>query len=59
MSISKVYTICNAYESGYGHGYNNDGKNDDYYTDPELNEAYHIGYEEGVCKRTLDDANIP
>jgi hypothetical protein len=47
MTILKVYQICNAYESGYGHGYNNDGKDGDYYSDSELNEAYKIGYNNG------------
>ncbi len=47
MAISRVYQICNAYESGYGHGYQNNGKNGEYYSDPELNEAYKIGYNNG------------
>ena len=46
--VSKTYEICNAYESGYGHGYQRDGKNGDYFTDDKLNEAYKIGYDAGV-----------
>jgi len=45
--VSKVFQICNAYESGYGHGFNNDGLNEKYYSDDELNEAYSIGYNAG------------
>lgn len=47
MTVSRVFEICNAYESGYGHGVNLDGKNGDYFTDPDLNEAYKIGYDKG------------
>lgn len=47
MTVSKVFMICNAYESGYGHGLNMDGKNGKYFSDPEHNEAYQIGYKEG------------
>lgn len=47
--VSKVYMICNAYESGYGHGL--DGKDD--YPNPysegtEEHEAYAIGRREGA-----------
>lgn len=47
--VSKVYMICNAYESGYGHGL--DGK--DTYCNPykegtEEHEAYSIGRREGA-----------
>jgi hypothetical protein len=60
MAISKVYQICNAYESGYGHGYNNDGKDDDYYSDSELNEAYKIGYRAGYDDfLSKEDINFP
>jgi len=48
MPISRVFQICNAYESGFGHGLQDDGLNEDYYTDDELNEAYKIGYNAGV-----------
>jgi hypothetical protein len=48
MTISRVFEICNAYGSGYGHGYEHDGHDGDYYKDPELNEAYHLGYREGI-----------
>lgn len=46
--VSKVYMICSAYESGYGHGL--DGKDD--YCNPykegtEEHEAYAIGRREG------------
>jgi hypothetical protein len=45
MVTSRIYEICNAYESG--HGYQNDEKDGDYYSNPELNEAYKIGYRAG------------
>lgn len=47
---SRVYVICNAYESGVGHGWQNDGHDNadnSLYDDAELNEAYQIGYKEG------------
>lgn len=49
--ITKVFMICNAYESGYGHGFNEDGKDGKdggYFTAPDLNEAYRYGYEQGL-----------
>ena len=46
-SVSRVFEICNAYESGYGHGVKNDGLNGEYFSDQELNEAYNIGYKAG------------
>lgn len=49
--ITKVFMICNAYESGYGHGFNADGKDGSYYSDPDLNEAYKYGYEQGLENR--------
>ena len=50
--VSKVYMICNAYESGYGHGL--DGKDD--YCNPykegtEEYEAYAIGRDQGAERR--------
>lgn len=50
--VSRVYMICNSYESGYGHGIRNDGldiKNTPI-NDEECAEAYQIGYEEGNRK---------
>ena len=44
--VSKVYMICDSYESGYGHGIKNDGL-DTPMEDKERAEAYQIGYEEG------------
>jgi hypothetical protein len=46
---SKIYMICNAYESGVGHGQKDDGLPASY-GDDDLNEAYHIGYEFGFDK---------
>lgn len=46
---SRVYMICNSYESGYGHGLVNDGLDlsKTPHADVELGEAYQIGYEAG------------
>lgn len=46
---SKVYMICNSYESGYGHGLQNDGLDlsQTPHADQEQGEAYQIGYEAG------------
>lgn len=47
--VSKVYMICDSYESGYGHGIKNDGLDITHtpIEDKECAEAYQIGYEEG------------
>lgn len=47
--VSRVYMICNSYESGYGHGLANDGLDlsKTPHADPEQGEAYQIGYEAG------------
>lgn len=46
---SKVFMICNSYESGFGHGLANDGLDlsKTPHGDPEHGEAYQIGYEAG------------
>lgn len=46
---SKVYMICDSYESGYGHGIKNDGIDITHtpMEDKECAEAYQIGYEVG------------
>lgn len=46
---SRIYIICNSYESGYGHGLKNDGLDlsKTSHGDPECGEAYQIGYEAG------------
>ena len=46
---SKVYMICNSYESGFGHGLANDGLDlsKTPHGDKEQGEAYQIGYEAG------------
>jgi len=50
--ISRVYQICNRYESGYGHGIKRDGLDlsKTPHSDAELGEAYQIGYEAGSEK---------
>jgi hypothetical protein len=50
---SKIFMICDAYESGFGHGLQEDGHNglDNPYGDPDHNEAYQIGYQAGLERR--------
>ena len=49
MTVSKVFKICNAYETGVGHGQKKDGYTAGPYSDPELNEAYEMGYSLGFA----------
>jgi len=48
MCISKVYIICNAYESGVGHGLQGDNLPNPYDPLSDEYEAYDIGYKEGL-----------
>jgi len=48
MPVSRIFEICNAYESAVGHGIKKDGKINPPYNDPELNEAWEIGYNAGT-----------
>ena len=51
--ISEVYRICDAYESGVGHGQKDDkhdNKSSDLYAEKDMNEAYQIGYAFGLRK---------
>ena len=59
MHISKVFMICNAYESGVGHGHQMDGLANpfDSKISPECHEAYEIGYQFGVNSKTKEDEN--
>ena len=44
-----VFFICDAYESGFGHGAKNDGLNDgSIFADKRHGEAYELGYAEGL-----------
>ena len=50
--VSKVYRICDSYESGVGKGLDaSKFKDGDHLADPEEKEAYQIGYEFGLRKR--------
>jgi hypothetical protein len=44
-----VIVICDAYESGYGHGFSNDGlkMGRSYFASKEQADAYELGYEKG------------
>ena len=48
--VSRIFVICERYESGYGHGLDNDGLDGSKtpHADPEHQEAYQIGYEAGL-----------
>ena len=50
LGVSRVFRICNSYESGYGHGVSGDGLDSTktIISDLEAAEAYQIGYEAGV-----------
>jgi len=51
MAITKVFVICNAYESGYGHGYEHDKLCNPFDKNTDEHEAYNIGYHTALCKR--------
>lgn len=46
----RIFEICDAYESGIGHGVKKDGldRSKTPFSDPELGEAYQIGYGKGL-----------
>jgi hypothetical protein len=46
--ISPVFIVCNAYESGVGHGLQRDGAVNPYTPLTNEWEAYAIGYDEGA-----------
>lgn len=46
--ITRVFIICNAYESGYGHGLERDELPNPYSEGSEEHEAYAIGYNAGA-----------
>lgn len=50
---SRIFIICDWYESGYGHGYAGDGLDLSRtpHADLECGEAYQVGYEAGQHKR--------
>lgn len=52
MMPSKVFMICDAYESGLGHGLQNDGLTVDKtpFGDPDHSEAYDIGFRKGLMQ---------
>lgn len=50
--ISKVFMICDSYESGFGHGLQKDGLDlsKTPHSDMECGEAYQLGYDAGfIC----------
>lgn len=48
-----VFVICDAYESGIGHGLQNDGlkMGRSYFASKECADAYELGYEKGLEAR--------
>jgi hypothetical protein len=54
-----IFSICDAYESGMGHGLQRDGhKSGAIFGNPEHGKAYEIGYEEGE-RRSQGAAKAP
>lgn len=52
MTISKIFMICNAYESGMGNGLSDHHVlNKNLFGDKEHQEAYEIGFELGRSRR--------
>lgn len=52
--VSRVFMICNAYESGVGHGRKKDGLPNPYPNKSEEHEAYEIGYKCGAGITTIN-----
>lgn len=50
-TITPVFVICNAYESGFGHGLEDDKLVNPYTEGTNEREAYDIGYDEGKSRR--------
>jgi hypothetical protein len=51
--ITPVFELCNAYESGIGHGLQKDDAVNPYPPRTQNAEAYQIGYEEGARRASL------
>ena len=51
MAVSKVFMICNAYESGIGHGYKSTGVISPHRGNTDEYEAFEIGYVKGIKNR--------
>ncbi len=51
--VSRIFMICDAYESGIGHGLQQDKHSSGEYFDIDLNKAYEIGYRLGE-ERKID-----
>lgn len=58
--VSKVFMICDAYESGFGHGLAQDGLDlsKTPHGNPEHGEAYQLGYEAGMKRAQLAVAHV-
>lgn len=52
--ITEVYMICNAYESGIGHGLQRDGVCNPKNPGSKEYEAWKIGYAEGIDRSKQD-----
>ena len=57
--ITPVFVICNAYESGYGHGMQADKLLNPYSLGSNEYEAYSIGYSEGFDKQSQASSSPP
>lgn len=59
LSESRIVDICEAYESGFGHGLKKDGLDNPYFT-PVLKHAYDYGYERGLAKsKEVQPSKLP
>lgn len=57
MLIDNVFSICNAYESGYGHGYDKRGLPNPWETGSDEYLAWGYGYDTASRKRDLHEHN--
>jgi len=53
----EIYSICIAYEQGYGKGLYNTRKISNPYVESDERVGWGIGYEEGKNQREIDERN--
>lgn len=59
--VSMIYRTCHAYESGMGHGLQADGfdnRDGDLFSDPRENEAFKLGYRQGLRLRKAQGQDV-
>jgi hypothetical protein len=55
--IEEIWMICNAYESGYGHGYDRRGLTNPYKGGTDQRKGWDYGFSEGEKKRMRHEEN--